>query len=60
MGILEQITQMKQQGIGDREIISSLQSQGISPKQISDALSQAEIKSAVMNEQMQEPVEDYG
>ena len=35
MGFLEQITQMKNQGIPDQEIVSSLQEQGIiSPKQL--------------------------
>ena len=47
MGILEQITQMKNQGIPDADIIDRLREQGISPRAISDALSQAQIKSAI-------------
>ena len=47
MGILEKITQMKKQGIGDEEIIGTLQQGGISPKEINNALSQSQIKSAV-------------
>ncbi len=49
MGILEQITQMKNQGIPDEKIVSGLQEQGVSPREINDALSQAQIKSAVSN-----------
>lgn len=47
MGVLEQITQMKNQGIPDNEIIRNLQEQGVSPKEINDALNQAQIKNAV-------------
>ena len=49
MGVLEQITQMKNQGIPDQEIVSNLQEQGVSPKEINDALSQSQIKNAVSN-----------
>ena len=44
MGVLEQIMQMRSQGISDEEIISRLQERGITPQAINDALSQAEIK----------------
>ena len=47
MTILEQITQMKSQGIPDAEIVGKLQQQGISPKEINDALGQSQIKSAI-------------
>lgn len=47
MGVLDQITQMRNQGTPDEEIIQKLQEQGVSPKSINDALSQAEIKQAV-------------
>ncbi len=47
MGILEQVTQMKNQGMGTEEIVDNLKEQGISPKEIADALSQSQIKSAV-------------
>ena len=51
MGILDQITQMQNQGIPNEDIVRNLQEQGISPKEINDALSQAQIKSAVSSEQ---------
>lgn len=51
MGILEQVNQLKKEGISERDIISKLQEEGNSPKQIMDALSQAQIKSAVATEQ---------
>lgn len=47
MSILDQVTQMKSQGRSDSEIITSLQSQGIPPREIQDAMSQAQIKSAI-------------
>ena len=47
MGILEQVTQMKNQGMGSEEIVNNLKEQGISPKEIDDALSQSQIKNAV-------------
>ena len=47
MSILEEIMQMKNQGIADEKIVNTLQEQGVSPKEINDALSQAQIKSAV-------------
>ena len=50
MAVLEQITQMKNQGIPENQIIESLRQQGVSPKQITDALSQSQIKSAVAGE----------
>ena len=49
MGALEQIGEMKNQGISENEIISKLQQQGISPKEINDALNQSQIKQAVGN-----------
>jgi hypothetical protein len=47
MTVLEQIIQMKRQGIPDPDIVNELAMQGISPKEINDALKQAQIKSAV-------------
>jgi len=47
MAILEQVTQMKSQGIPDQDIYQTLQNQGVSPKEIQDALGQAQIKNAV-------------
>ncbi len=50
MGVLEQITQMKKQGLSDEDIVNNLQEQGISPREINDALNQSQIKNAVNNE----------
>ena len=47
MGVLEQVSQMKSQGIQEQEIISRLNQQKISPKEINDALNQSRIKDAV-------------
>ena len=43
MAVLEQVMQMKQQGISDPEIIQYLKDSGISPKEITDALAQSKI-----------------
>jgi len=51
MTILEQVTQMTNQGLPREEIVKKLQDQGIAPKAINDAFSQTEIKAAVSNEQ---------
>lgn len=47
MGVLDQITKMRKQGIPESEIVNSLSQNGISPREISDALKQDQIKSAV-------------
>lgn len=47
MAVLEQVLNMKRQGIPDEQIISELKQSGISPKEINDALKQAQIKNAV-------------
>jgi len=44
MAIVEQISQMKQQGVPTGQIIQLLKEQGYSPKEINEALSQSEIK----------------
>ena len=51
MGVLEEITQMKQQGFADNDIVNSLQQRGVSPSEINDALNQSKIKSAVAGEE---------
>ena len=51
MGILEQVSQMKSQGMPEQEIVSTLTQQSISPKEINDALNQSRIKDAVYNPQ---------
>lgn len=48
--ILDQITQMRKQGIPANQIIQSLRQQGISPKEINEALSQSEIKNEITNQ----------
>ncbi len=47
MGVLEQITKMKKEGVSDNDIVNQLSQQGISPREINDALNQAQIKDAV-------------
>lgn len=47
MGALEQVMDLKNQGIPDQEIVRRLQESGISPLEITDALSRARIKNAV-------------
>jgi DNA-binding transcriptional MerR regulator len=55
MGALEQISQMKSQGLQESEIISQLKEQGISPREINDALSQSQVKDAVYNPREETP-----
>ena len=61
MGILDQIMQMRSQGMSDGDIASQLQEQGIYPKAINDALNQANIKNAVGNgmEDIESPQAEY-
>ena len=47
MGVLEQVIQLRNQGVSDQEIVSQMQEQGVNPRTINDALNQANIKSAV-------------
>ena len=50
MGVLDQVMQLKGQGMSDAEITDNLQQQGVSPKDITDAMNQAQIKNAVAAE----------
>ena len=50
MGILEDINNMKNQGMEDRDISKKLQEKGASPKAIEEAFNQAKIKKAVSAE----------
>ncbi len=50
MSTLEQVMQLKSQGMADDQIVANLQQQGISPKEITDSINQAQIKSAVSSE----------
>jgi len=47
MAVLDQVMQLKGQGMGDDDIVNNLQQQGVSPKEITDAINQAQIKNAV-------------
>ena len=60
--VLEQITDMRNQGVSEDEIVTKLQEQGISPKSINDALNQSNIKSAVSaeTEEMQPSITTTG
>jgi len=50
MGALEQVMQLRGQGMSDEDISGTLQQQGITPKEITDAINQANIKNAVTGE----------
>src|SRR5947207_1540860 len=53
MSILEEVKNMKKQGLSETEIISYLQNKGVSYRELSDALAQSKIKSAI-----EEPIEN--
>jgi hypothetical protein len=50
MGLLEQITRMRKEGLNDNDISSTLQEQKISPAAINDAFNQLKVKEAVSAE----------
>ncbi|MDP3987369.1 MAG: hypothetical protein Q8P81_04050 [Nanoarchaeota archaeon] len=50
MGVLEQVAELKNNGLEEAEIINKLKESGVSPKEISDALNQVRIKKAVSSE----------
>lgn len=50
MGVLEQVTDLKNKGVPENKIVSTLKEQGIPPKEITDALGQSKIKSAVSSQ----------
>lgn len=52
MGALEQVMQLKQQGIPESDIAMYLRDQGIPPKEITEALSQSKIKSELNREEI--------
>jgi len=64
MGTLDQVTQMKNQGVPENEIINKLQDQGVSPKAINDTMDQFKIKDAVskpvLGEEMEPSVVESG
>jgi len=55
MALLERISAMKKEGKSSQEIIKTLGEEGVSPRQINEALSQADIKSAVSAEENMQP-----
>lgn len=57
MGLLDEINQMKNQGMSEKEISDNLQERGIAPKSINDAFNQMQIKNAISSEseEMQQP-----
>ncbi len=59
MAVLDQVMQLKNQGMDDNQIIGTLQEQGISPNEINNALSQAQIKNAVTADQTSMPNQNY-
>jgi hypothetical protein len=50
MGILDEMNNMKSQGMDEREIVERLQEKGVTPKAIEDAFNQMRIKKAVSAE----------
>ncbi len=58
MAVLENITQMKNQGMSTSQIIQTLKQQGISPKEINESLSQSEIKSELNRNPQENPLSE--
>jgi hypothetical protein len=58
MGLLDQVSQMKREGMSNEEITLKLQEQGVSPRTINDVFNQEKIKNAVSAEE-RETFEDY-
>lgn len=50
MAVLEQVMQLKQQGVSEPDIVQYLKDQGILPNEINDALAQSKIKSELNRE----------
>jgi hypothetical protein len=50
MGLMEQISQMRQKGMNDNEISNKLQEQRVSPTTIKDAFNQLKVKGAVSSD----------
>ena len=55
MATLDKVMQMQSQGMSDTDILSQLKKEGVSPKEINDSLNQAKIKTAVTQEDSQNP-----
>lgn len=54
MGILDEISTMKNQGMDEKQILSALQEKGVTPKSIEEAFNQIKIKKAVSAESASE------
>tara|TARA_Y100000310_G_C20570550_1_gene757784 strand:- start:208 stop:921 length:714 start_codon:yes stop_codon:yes gene_type:complete len=50
MGALEQITQLRNQGVSEDNIMKNLQDSGFSPREINEGFNQSQIKQAVSDE----------
>lgn len=64
MAVLEQVMQMRSQGVSESEIIQYFKDQGVTQKEISDAIAQSKIKSelnreAVYNQGVFPQTQDY-
>jgi hypothetical protein len=57
MGILDEINNMRNQGIDEKSIIANLQERGVKPKAIQEAFNQMRIKKAVSSEAGEEGME---
>jgi DNA-binding transcriptional MerR regulator len=55
MAVLEKVTQLKQQGATESQIIDFLRQEGVSPREIDEALSQSKIKSMINSGQDEIP-----
>jgi hypothetical protein len=58
MGLLDQVSQMKKEGMSNEEITLKMQEQGVSPRTINDVFNQEKIKTAVSAEE-KETFADY-
>lgn len=55
MRVLEQISNLKKQGISEDEIVNRLHQQGVSPKEIDDAIHQMQVKKSAPNMEPPKP-----
>lgn len=55
MGVLDQVNQLRREGMKDQEIVMKLQEDGVSPNSINEAFNQLRVKRAVSEENYPEP-----
>jgi hypothetical protein len=60
MGILDQVSEMRNQGMSEAEMSARLQEQGFTPKSINDAFHQEQIRNAVSAEENSMQNQTYG